>query len=149
MSFLAIRQSIFFNKTRILFLCIGGRILDVFSEYLAQIENPKHRGRTKEILDWVGNTFPDLESRIAWNQPMFTEHGTFIIGFSISQKHLAVSPELAGMEHFTEKIEKAGYGHSKMLFRIKWEEPVNYLLLNEIISFNLLDKAECQSFWRK
>lgn len=123
--------------------------MEVFSEYLAQIENPQHRVRTKEILEWVGNTFPDLESRIAWNQPMFTDHGTFIIGFSISKQHLSISPELVGMECFREKISKAGYSQSKMLFRIKWEEPVNYSLLDEIIKFTRLDKAECKTFWRK
>lgn len=53
------------------------------------------------------------------------------------------------MEHFREKITKAGYVQSKMLFRIKWNEPVNYLLLEEIINFNRLDKAECKNFWRK
>lgn len=94
-------------------------MLEIFSEYLAQIENPQYRERTKEILNWVLNTFTDLEPRIAWNQPMFTDHGTFIIGFSISKQHLAISPELAGMVHFTEVIAKVGYSQSKMLFRIK------------------------------
>lgn len=124
-------------------------MLEIFSEYLAQIENPQYRERTKEILNWVLNTFTDLEPRIAWNQPMFTDHGTFIIGFSISKQHLAISPELAGMVHFTEVIAKVGYSQSKMLFRIKWEEPVEYSLLDEIIKFNCLDKADCKTFWRK
>lgn len=123
--------------------------MEVFSEYLAQIENPQHRERTQEILEWVGDIFPTLEPRIAWNQPMFTDHGTFIVGFSLSKQHLAVSPELAGMEPFREKITSVGYGQSKMLFRIRWNEPISYPLLEEIIKFNRLDKAECKNFWRK
>ena len=123
--------------------------MEVFSDYLMQIENTQHRTRTEEVLDWVGRTFPELEPRIAWNQPMFTDHGTFIISFSVSGKHLAVSPEREGMERFTEEIAAAGYGQSKMLFRMKWDEDVNYPLLNRIICFNRLEKADCKTFWRK
>lgn len=123
--------------------------MEIFSEYLTQIENSQHRIRTKEVLDWVGHTFPDLQQKVAWNQPMFIDHGTFIIGFSISKHHLAISPEKMGMNHFSEKIAKAGYGQSKMLFRIKWEEAVNYSLLDEIINYNRMDKADCKTFWRK
>lgn len=128
---------------------IGGGVVEVFTEYLAQIEHQQYRARTKEILDWVNGQFPALEPRVAWNQPMFTDHGTFIIGFSVAGKHLAISPERAGMERFTKEIAAAGYGQSKMLFRIQWQEPVNYPLLEQIIGFNRLDKADCKAFWRK
>lgn len=123
--------------------------MEVFSEYLAQIDNLQHRRRTKEVLDWIQNEFPDLKPRIAWNQPMFTEHGTFIIGFSVSRLHLAVSPERVGMDYFTDEISKAGYKYGKMIFRIRWEDDVNFSLLDNIIRFNCLDKADCKTFWRK
>lgn len=123
--------------------------MEAFSEYLAQIENEKHRVRTKEVLNWVKTEFSDLEARFAWNQPMFTDHGTFIIGFSIAKLHMAISPERQGMEHFMDDISQAGYEQSKMLFRMKWEEPINYALLHKIILFNRLEKADCKTFWRK
>lgn len=122
--------------------------MQVFAEYLAQIENENNRARMKEVLNWVKAEFPDLEAKIAWNQPMFTDHGTFIIGFSIAKLHMAISPERQGMEHFSTAIAEAGYKQSKMLFRIKWDEPVNYGLLNKIIQFTRLDKADCKTFWR-
>lgn len=123
--------------------------MEAFAEYLAQIDNQGHRARMEEVLKWVKCTFPDLEPKFAWNQPMFTDHGTFIIGFSMAKPHIAISPEREGMEHFRDAIANAGYGQSKMLFRIKWEEPVNYLLLEQIISFNRSKKADCKTFWRK
>lgn len=123
--------------------------MEDFLEFIEHINNGQQRARTQEVLEWVKSQFPNLEARIAWNQPMFTEHGTFIIGFSVSSKHLAVSPERAGMVRFTNEITKAGYSQSKMLFRIRWEEPVNYILLDQIIHFNCIDKAECKTFWRK
>ena len=123
--------------------------MEDFLEFIEHINNGQQRARTQEVLEWVKSQFPNLEARIAWNQPMFTVHGTFIIGFSVSSKHLAVSPERAGMVRFTNEITKAGYSQSKMLFRIRWEEPVNYILLDQIIRFNCIDKAECKTFWRK
>lgn len=127
----------------------GGISLDIFAEFLAQIENEGHRVRAKDVFSWVKTEFPDLEPRVAWNQPMFTNHGTFIIGFSIAKPHMAISPERQGMEHFSGAIAEAGYGQSKMLFRIRWEEAVNYELLNKIIRFNRLEKSDCKTFWRK
>ncbi len=122
--------------------------MEVFAEFLAKIDTPRHRERTAEILAWVRDTFPGLARRIAWNQPMFTDHGTFIIGFSVAKHHLAVAPERAGIVRFSDEIVRAGYEHSKKLLRIRWDQPVDYALLERIIAFNIADKADCTSFWR-
>ena len=123
--------------------------MEVFNEYLLRIENPDHRARMKEVLSWVSEQFLSLEPRIAWNQPMFTDHGTYIIGFSAARNHMAVAPERAGIERFSSDIVKAGYNHSKELVRIPWDSPVDFLLLERMITFNITDKAECSTFWRK
>ncbi|MGI6376413.1 MAG: iron chaperone [Anaerolineae bacterium] len=122
--------------------------MEVFAEFLAKIDAPRHRERTAEILAWVRDTFPGLVPRVAWNQPMFTDHGTFIIGFSVAKHHLAVAPERAGIVRFSDEIVRAGYEHSKQLLRIRWDQPVDYALLERIITFNIADKADCTSFWR-
>lgn len=80
---------------------------------------------------------------------MFTDHGTFIIAFSISKNHLAVSPEKVGIDQFSKEIVQAGYEHTKNLFRIPWDQPVDYSLLEKLIQFNIVDKADCSTFWRK
>ena len=80
---------------------------------------------------------------------MFTDHGTYIIGFSVSKRHLAVSPERQGILQFAERIAQAGYDCSKMLFRIGWNSQVDYGLLKTIIAYNIRDKADCQTFWRR
>lgn len=48
--------------------------MEVFAKYLAGIDNPEHCERTEEILAWVANKFPNLESQIKWNTPMFSDH---------------------------------------------------------------------------
>ncbi|MBK1812168.1 iron chaperone [Clostridium sp. YIM B02505] len=123
--------------------------MEVFQEYLDRIDNLENRARVEEILAWIIKRFPSLGTRIAWGQPMFTDHGTFIIGFSVAKHHLAVSPEKAGLNHFSEEILKAGYSCSKELIRIPWDSAVDFSLLEKIIEFNITDKIECSTFWRK
>lgn len=117
-------------------------------EYLKKIENVEHRNKIRRILVWIMETFPCLEYAMKWNQPMFLEHGTFIIGFSVAKGHFSVSPEPRAIEEFSSEISTAGYSRTGNLFRIKWNEPVDYGLLERIIKFNISDKAECTSFWR-
>ncbi|XID96072.1 iron chaperone [Paenibacillaceae bacterium WGS1546] len=96
----------------------------------------------------VKKYLPDAP-QVAWNQPMFTDHSTFIIGFSAAKPHLAVAPERAGISRFSEDIAQAGYDHTKELVRIRWDRPVDYSLLEKMIEFNIMDKADCSTFWRK
>ena len=123
--------------------------METFAEYLDTIEDADHRARIAEVLDWVTREYPQLKQRIAWNQPMFTHEGTFIIGFSVSKHHFALSPEPAGIQHFADEIVAAGYDHTKMLMRIRWEQPVDWELLRRMIDFNIEDKAGYTAFWRK
>jgi len=123
--------------------------MEVFAEFLDKIENPMHRARMEEVFSWVMSKFPNLSPVIKWNQPMFTDHGTFIIGFSVSKKHMAVAPERAGMIQFSDEIAKNGYDQTKELVRIPWDHPVEYSLLEKMIEFNISDKADCTTFWRK
>lgn len=123
--------------------------MEVFEEFLANIDYPQHQARTEEVLAWVTKKYPNLMPKIAWKQPMFTDHGTYIIGFSVAKHHLAVAPELAGITHFSDEIVKAGYDHTKQLVRIKWDSPIDYSLLEKMIEFNIMDKEDCSTFWRK
>lgn len=123
--------------------------MEVFADFLDKIGNPQHRARTEEVLAWVAKKFPSLKPKIAWNQPMYTDHDTFIIGFSVSKQHLAVAPERAGINQFSDEIVQAGYDHTKELVRIKWDMPVDFSLLEKMIEFNILDKEDCSTFWRK
>ena len=123
--------------------------MEVFKEYLMSIANSQHRDRMEDVLGWVIKEFPNLVPKIAWNQPMFTDHDTFIIGFSISKLHMAVAPEKVGINRFSDEIVQAGYDHTENLLRIRWDIPVDFSLLSKMIAFNILDKVECSTFWRK
>ncbi len=122
--------------------------MDVFSDFLAAINDQAQRKRTLEVVEWVATTFPQLVPAIKWNQPMFLDHGTFIIGFSLAKLHLAVAPEAATIQRFSEQITGSGLTHSQHLLRIRWDQAVDFALLERIIAFNIADKANCPTFWR-
>ena len=123
--------------------------MEIFKEYLKSIANSQHRDRMEDVLGWVIKEFPDLVPKIAWNQPMFTDHDTFIIGFSTAKLHIAVAPEKVKINRFSDEMMQAGYVHTENLVRIRWDIPVDFPLLKKIIEFNILDKVECWTFWRK
>jgi len=127
----------------------GDHMIAAFETYLNKIEDPSQQARVREVLNWVQTAFPQLEQRFAWNQPMFTDHGTFIIGFSVAKAHMAFAPEGAAMTEFADQIAADNYNSGKKFGRIKWTQPVDYDLLKRIIAFNLADKADCTTFWRK
>lgn len=120
-----------------------------FSTFLKEIDDPSRQERLEEIFDWIKKRYPNLETEMKWDQPMFTDHGTFIIGFSVSKKHLAVAPEKVAIAHVEEDIVEAGYEYTKELIRVPWNSQMDYSLLEKIIDFNIWDKAHCSTFWRK
>jgi uncharacterized protein YdhG (YjbR/CyaY superfamily) len=116
--------------------------------FLKNIDEPEKRQRLESILNNIKEKFPGLQEEIKWNQPMFSHHGTFIIGFSVAKGHIAVAPEAAVVDLFQKEIEKAGYSHTQGLFRIKWTDPVDFDLLYKIVAYNIEDKKDMTRFWR-
>lgn len=119
-----------------------------FESYLDGLDNQDLRLKIEEILNWVSDKYPELGRVVKWNQPMFTDHGTFIISFNVSKKHVAVAPETAAIKRFESDIEKAGHSYTDNVIRMKWDEPFNYELLEQLIDFNIEDKKEHDKFWR-
>lgn len=87
-----------------------------FQIFLKGIDEPDKRQRMKGILKAVKKNFPHLKEEIKWNQPMFTDHATFIIGFSLAKNHIAVAPEGSAIRLFAEEIAAAGYSHTVSCF---------------------------------
>jgi len=121
----------------------------VFDEYLSKIDNIAHRTKLSNLLEWITNEYPKLGHVVKWNQPMFTDHGTFIIGFSVAKDHLSVAPELAGMDKIAPVLQERGIDRTKMLIKFPWDKEVDLDVIKQIIDFNIADKADCEGFWRK
>lgn len=122
--------------------------ISTLDEYLKAIPNDDNRARMVEVLNWAAERYPDLVLRIAWNQPMFTHHGTYIIGFSAASKHMAVAPERATMIRFESVMRERGTDFGTMLARQPWNKPFDYELLDAFIQDQLTEKQDITSFWR-
>ena len=122
--------------------------ISTLDEYLKTIPNDDNRARMVEVLDWVSHNFPELELRIAWNQPMFTHHGTYIIGFSAASTHMAMAPERAAVIHFKSVMRERETNFGTMLARQPWDKPFDYELLDTFIQHQLAEKQDVTSFWR-
>lgn len=120
-----------------------------FEEFLLTIEDNDKREFLKEILQFVIEKYPNLKTRIAWNQPMFTYNDTFIISFSPYKNHLGVVPEKRTIEIFKEEINLKGYECTTMMFKLPWGKEIDYDLISKIIEFNVEDKKNAKTFWRK
>ena len=101
--------------------------IKTLDEFLAAIPDD-NREQMVDVLVRVGLTYPELELRIAWNQPMFTHHGTYIIGFSAASKHMAMAPEYASMIRFEQVMRERGTDFGKMFARQPWNKPFDYEL---------------------
>ena len=117
-------------------------------EYLETIPDDDNRERMVDVLVWVGLTYPELELRIEWNQPMFTHHGTYIVGFSAASKHMTMAPERATMIRFEQVMRERGTDFSTLLARQPWDKPFDYELLVAFIQHQLAEKQDITSFWR-
>lgn len=122
--------------------------MDEFKDYFDTVDNIQTL-KLQEIMQWIIDNYPKLGRRVAWNQPVFTDHGTFIIGFSLAKAHISVAIERVGMKRFEQGFIEDDYSFGKQMFRIGIDQKVDYGLLKDIIDFNIEDKKDCQTFWRK
>lgn len=122
--------------------------MNTFEDYLNQLDNPEHAAKLERIFDWIEKQYPELEKVIKWNQPMYIYNGTYIIGFSTAKGHISISPEQATIQEYEEEIDESGYSQSKMIFRIKWTQDVDYSLFEKLIDYQLKEKENYPKFWR-
>lgn len=119
-----------------------------YDEYLSKIDDQGHRMVLETVLNWVSDNYPNLGGKIAWNQPMFTDHGTFIIAFSIAKNNFAFTPEAFTLAKFKSEIEKAGYSYTDNIIRIPYDAKIDFELIGKMIDFNIQDKQGYTKFFR-
>lgn len=121
--------------------------MDKFKVFLDKIDNLDNRLKLEKLFEQIIKDFPELDTRVAWNQPMFTHHSTFIIAFSVAKAHFSVALEKEAADEYEKRIE-AKYSKGKMLFRIKWTDEVDYELIKDVIKYTIEDKKDCKTFWK-
>lgn len=121
--------------------------MDEIGRYLEKIENPVYREKFRQIMQWVSEYHEALVGQIKWNQPMFTAHDTFILGFFVAKQHFSVGPEKVVFEEFLPTINALKLKHGKKTFQVNFEAEVPYELLGRIIDRTLELKRATTTFW--
>jgi uncharacterized protein YdhG (YjbR/CyaY superfamily) len=111
------------------------------------MESNENIDRLIEIVDWIKKEYPTLVLQIKWSQPMFIMEDTYVIGFSLSKKHISVGPEKPIMEQFKDQIENNGYKKSTKIFTITSKQEVDYSLLKLLIEETMKVKKGYEKFW--
>ena len=122
--------------------------MEVFEEYLAKIENEAHRFRMREVLAWVKDTFRRWQRKSPGTNRCLPTADVY----HWVQRRQGAFRRLAGGAGnggVCDDIAKSGYNQTSNLFRIQWDEPVDFPLLERIIRYNIEDKKDCTTFWRK
>lgn len=120
---------------------------ETLAEYLASISKPENAQQLSALLDSIKTQYPQLALRIAWNQPMFTDHDTFIIGFSAASKDIAVSVEAPIFEKYLTQIKALGYRATKRQFHVTWGTEIDATLLHHLIDEAIAYKQGMTTFW--
>ncbi len=119
----------------------------LFRAYVEGITDLEMREKMESVLVYCCDQYPQLIPKIAWNQPMLTDHGTYIIGFSVAKDHIVVGLELNTMAHFADMIKAEGLVTKKMTFQIKRKQAIPERLLKTIIDQTLVLKKDIHTFW--
>lgn len=117
--------------------------------FLEGIKNSVMKERMVSIIEHIKQSFPSLELHIKWNQPMFLDHGVFIIGFSVAKKHISVAIEKYALDLFQNTIQESGYEFTSMLFKIPEQQELHLELLNKMVRFKINDRINDTAFWKK
>lgn len=115
--------------------------------YYQLIGNLENREKFIQLIEWVSNHF-DLTLEIKYNQPMFTMNGTFILAISALKNHISFAPEVKTMQIFHDDFKQANIEQTSHLFKIKYNDVIDYELLKRVIEFNMKDKKGYPKFWR-
>ena len=119
-----------------------------FNLFINEIENEEHREKLKDLLEWIETQYSDLKPVVKWNQPMYTYNETFIIAFSKAKQHFSIMPEAACLKQFKKRVTNGGYTQTENLFRIKWNQEIDYDLIGDMIKLNMEEKKDYTKFWR-
>ena len=80
--------------------------MTVFNKFLEGIDDRSKRERMEQIFTWIRHHYPHLKQEIKWNQPMYTEHGTFIIGFSVAKNISQLRLKMLPLTNLRMKLKK-------------------------------------------
>jgi uncharacterized protein YdhG (YjbR/CyaY superfamily) len=110
----------------------SARRYDTLDDYLGPFDEIK-RATVRAILDAVTAQHPELETVIAWNQPMLRLHGQYVFGVSVLTGHLLIAPWGAdALERLRPRL--AGYKVNKKTIQVPVDWVPDEALLRDLVA---------------
>jgi len=101
-------------------------------EYVAPL-TATQRGQIETLISIITDRFYDLELVIAYNQPMFTHAGSYVVGLSASTKHVSLNPFSADVVRaFADRFAAAMV--TTHTFKWALDEPIDAALVAAIVT---------------
>lgn len=122
--------------------------MEKFRLIIDQIKEKENQQKINDLFSKIAKTYPQLDTTVKWNQPIFTDHGTFIIAFSFAKNHFSIAPEKAAIRALEKTIQEIGYIYMDNVIKVPWKSAINWELIDHFISFNIEDKKDHNKFWR-
>lgn len=91
----------------------------------------------------------EIDYHYAWNHPMIIskKNKNFIMAINTAKEHFTIAIEKEVLHHFKEEIEYNDYKLLQKGFKIKYNQPINYELIQKIIYFTIELKKDHKNFW--
>ena len=107
------------------------------NDYFSKLA-PAHRTLAESIFATISERYPDLETVIAWNQPMLRNEHDYVFGLSASTHHLSINPfSQAVLTQFSQRL--AGYDVLKHTIRIPLDWVVDAELLQDLVGARIAE----------
>lgn len=114
---------------------VSARRFGTLEEYLASID-PLQAKTVQNILKAITSRFKDLETVIAWNQPMLKSGSRYVFGISATKGYLLIAPyDAKVIEQFRTRL--SDYVVNKKTIRVPSDWKVDKALLRDMIDASL------------
>lgn len=118
---------------------MNSKKLSTVEDYLISLDSTREK-TLRGVIEFILRTFPDLDSRLAWNVPQICRGKEYVFGVSSSKKHLALAPwSVEVMENFKTKLEGEGYIVKKNLFQVPIDWKIDGELLIDLVTARLTE----------
>lgn len=115
----------------------SSRRFDTLDGYLAGVDEQK-AATVRAIFSAITSKYRDLETVIAWNQPMLKKGKDYIIGVTVAKEHILLGPwGDSVIARFSDRL--ADYQTNKKTIRVPVDWKPDAKLLRDIVASRLAE----------
>ena len=115
----------------------SARRFNTIDEYLATTDDVKAK-TVRAMFAAITEKFPELETVIAWNQPMLRVDGKYVFGVFVAKDHITMAPmSNSVLEEFRPRL--SAYDMNKKTIKVPSDWKVDKKLLRDMAAARLAE----------